>query len=232
MELNREDSGEMYLPDNQGGYVPESGTQNFSVQGLSDALTSLESEVTVVQPPAEEYTLLLEVTMADQPGCLHPPTFSWNPNHPMPHLVSSESESMLPLVGSAPPSATWMGQVEEGDGCTPRVPTSWLRGRPPEAHLAKDGAGNLLPSSADRGGVNSDGYSTVSETQSTCCHRRKWQGEKLLTPAHLDMLIFKSTDPNTDVTCTLWRFDVQGWLDQYQEEYDATYLQQFERISG
>ena len=25
-------------------------------------------------------------------------------------------------------------------------------------------------------------------------------------------------DPNADVTYTLWRFDVQGWLDQYQEE--------------
>ena len=35
---------------------------------------------------------------------------------------------------------------------------------------------------------------------------------------HLDMPIFKSTDPNTDVTYTLWRFNVQGWLDQYQEE--------------
>ena len=32
------------------------------------------------------------------------------------------------------------------------------------------------------------------------------------------MLIFKSTDPNVDVMYTLWRFDVQGWLDQYQEE--------------
>ena len=32
------------------------------------------------------------------------------------------------------------------------------------------------------------------------------------------MLIFKSTDPNADFTYTLWRFDVQGWLDQYQEE--------------
>ena len=78
MELNREDIGEMYSPDNQGEYMPESGMQNFSIQGLSDALTSLESEVTVVQPPAEEYALLLEVTMADQSGCLHPPTFSWN----------------------------------------------------------------------------------------------------------------------------------------------------------
>ena len=78
MELNREDIDEMYLPDDQGEYVSESGVQNFSIQGLSDALTSLESEVTMVQPPAKEYVLLLEVTMADQPGHLHPPTFSWN----------------------------------------------------------------------------------------------------------------------------------------------------------
>ena len=78
MELNRENSGEMYSPDDQGGYVLESGMQNFSVQGSSDALMCLESEVTMVQPPAEEYTLLLEVTMADRPGHLHPPMFSWN----------------------------------------------------------------------------------------------------------------------------------------------------------
>ena len=32
------------------------------------------------------------------------------------------------------------------------------------------------------------------------------------------MPIFKSTDPNADVMYTLRRFDVQGWLDQYQEE--------------
>ena len=68
----------MYSPDDQGGYVPELGMQNFSVQGLSDVLMSLESEVTVVQPPAEEYVLLLEVTMAYHPGYLHPPAFSWN----------------------------------------------------------------------------------------------------------------------------------------------------------
>ena len=78
MELNREDIDEMYLPDDQGEYVPESGAQNFSIQGLSDALTSLKPEVTMVQPPAEEYTLLLEVTMADRPGHPHPPVFSWN----------------------------------------------------------------------------------------------------------------------------------------------------------
>ena len=70
----------------------------------------------------------------------------------------------------------------------------------------------------NRGGMDSDGYSTVSEAQSTCHHRRRQWGEKHLAPAHLDMPIFKLTDPNVDVTYTLWRFDVQGWLDQYQEE--------------
>ena len=64
MELNREDSGEMYSPDNKGEYMSEVGMQNFSIQGLSDALMSLKSEVNGVQPPAEEYALLLEVTMA------------------------------------------------------------------------------------------------------------------------------------------------------------------------
>ena len=76
MELQQEESGEMYLPDDQGECLPaEAGVQNFSIQGLSDVLTSLDSEVTVVEPPAEEYALLLEVTMADQPGHLCPPTF-------------------------------------------------------------------------------------------------------------------------------------------------------------
>ena len=78
MELNREDAGEMYSPDNQGEYMPKAGMQNFSVQGLSDVLMSLESKVTVVQSPAKEYALLLEVTMADQPRHPHLPAFSWN----------------------------------------------------------------------------------------------------------------------------------------------------------
>ena len=49
MELTKGDEpGEMYSPDDQGEYVPELGVQNLSIQGLSDALTSLEFEVTVV----------------------------------------------------------------------------------------------------------------------------------------------------------------------------------------
>ena len=79
MEPNKgEESGEMYSPDNQGEYTPESGIHNFSIQGLSDTLTTLESEVTVVHPPSEEYALMMEVTMAYHPRCPCPPTFSWN----------------------------------------------------------------------------------------------------------------------------------------------------------
>ena len=75
MEPNKgEESGEMY----QGEYVPKAGVLSFSIQGLSDALTALDTEVTMVQPPSEGYTLLLEVTMADHPGHPHPPAFSWN----------------------------------------------------------------------------------------------------------------------------------------------------------
>ena len=79
MEPNKgEESGEMYSPDDQGEYKPKLGTHNFSVQGLSDALMALESEVMVVQSPSQKYALLLEVTMADCPGCPCPLAFSWN----------------------------------------------------------------------------------------------------------------------------------------------------------
>ena len=65
MELNQEDLGELYSPDDQGEYMPEACMQNFSVQGLSNVLAFLDSEATVAQPLAEEYALLLEITMAD-----------------------------------------------------------------------------------------------------------------------------------------------------------------------
>ena len=79
MEPNKgEESGEMYLPDEQGEYVPEVGASSFSVQGLSDALTALDTEVKEVQSPSEEFALQLEVMMADCPGCPHPSSFSLN----------------------------------------------------------------------------------------------------------------------------------------------------------
>ena len=94
-----------------------------------------------------------------------------------------------------------MEQIEEGGGHTPKVPITQLRGRPPKPCPTKDGAGNSLLSSPDRGGMDSDGYSMVNKAQSTHHHRRKWQGVKHLVP-----------------TYTLWRVNVKGWLDEYQEE--------------
>ena len=147
-------------------------------------------------------------------------------DHPVPHMMSSESDSMPLLVGSTPLSVTWMGQLEKGGSHSLRVSGSQPRGRPPKQCPSKDGMGNLPPSSPDRDGVDSDGYSMVSEAPSSHHHRRKWHGEKWLASAHLDMPIFKLTDPNVDVTYTLWRFDVQGWLDPIPgREYDATHLQ-------
>ena len=37
-------------------------------------------------------------------------------------------------------------------------------------------------------------------------------------PAKLDLPIFKSTDPSTEVMYTIWRFDIQSWLEQYTKE--------------
>ena len=48
-------------------------------------------------------------------------------------------------------------------------------------------------------------------------HRRCQQTEKRLAPARLNLPIFHSTDANADVTYEIWRFNVQGWLDQYDE---------------
>ena len=77
MDSNKhEDSGEMYSPDEQGEYMPLNGAPRFSVQGLSDALADVGEGIT--EPPAEEYAMMLEVTMGDCPGWPHPPTFSWN----------------------------------------------------------------------------------------------------------------------------------------------------------
>ena len=43
------------------------------------------------------------------------------------------------------------------------------------------------------------------------------RAERRLAPARLNLPIFHSTDANADVTYEIWRFDVQGWLDQYDE---------------
>ena len=83
----REDSGEMYSSDEQGEYAPLDGTLRFSMQGLSDALADVGEGITDL--PAEEYTMMLEVMMADHPGQLCPPTFSWNVGMVM-HILKSD----------------------------------------------------------------------------------------------------------------------------------------------
>ena len=76
----------MYSPYKQGEYTPLDGTPRFSVQGLSDALADVGEGIS--EPPAEEYAIMLEVTMADYPGWPHPPTFSWNAKMVM-HVLKS-----------------------------------------------------------------------------------------------------------------------------------------------
>ena len=81
------DSREMYSPDEQGEYVPLNGTPRFSMQGLSDALADVRKGIT--EPPVEECTMMLEMTMADHPGWPHPPTFSCNAGIVM-HVLKSD----------------------------------------------------------------------------------------------------------------------------------------------
>ena len=72
----RKDSGEMYSPDDQGEYTSLDEAPHFSLQGLSDALVHVGEGTG--ETLAEEYTMMLEVTMADFPGQPCPPVFSWN----------------------------------------------------------------------------------------------------------------------------------------------------------
>ena len=77
----------MYSPDEQGECMPLDGTLRFSMQGLSDALADVREGIN--EPPAEEYTMMLEVMMADCPGWPHPPAFSWNAGMVM-HILKSD----------------------------------------------------------------------------------------------------------------------------------------------
>ena len=81
------DSGEMYSPDDQGEYTSLDEAPRFSLQGLSDALADIREGTG--ETPVEEYTMMLEVTMADRPGRPHPPAFSWNVGMVM-HVLKSD----------------------------------------------------------------------------------------------------------------------------------------------
>ena len=88
MDTNRcEDSGEMYSPDEQGEYMPLDGAPRFSMQGLSDALADVGEGIT--EPQAEEYAMMLEVTMANQPGWPRPSVFEENTGMVM-HILKND----------------------------------------------------------------------------------------------------------------------------------------------
>ena len=82
------------------------------------------------------------------------------------------------------------------------------------------GGGGSPPSSPDRGAPDSDGYSTASETASHWCRCRGHRGSrerKRLAPSRLDMPVFKLTDRGAEVMYTLWWFDVDAFLEDYDE---------------
>ena len=122
------------------------------------------------------------------------------------------------LVGSAPPTPVGRERGAEGEK-VPAVPASRPRGRPPKKVCpVREAPANSPPSLPDRGGVDSDAMSMASEMS---YRSRPWQRhrrEKRLVPAKLDLPIFKSVDSSAGVTYTIWRFDIQSWLEQYTEE--------------
>ena len=60
------------------------------MQGLSDALAEVGGEIEDTQ--MEEYTMMLEVMMADHPCWPRPPMFSWNVRMVM-HILKSDPVS-------------------------------------------------------------------------------------------------------------------------------------------
>ena len=145
-----------------------------------------------------------------------------NPVHNIPVVAARGSDSLSQLVGSAPQQVGRASGVEEVTEArlTTCTGAAQPHRRPPKSQCTIVGRGDLPCSSLDRGAPDSEGYSTASETAG-CWHRcrghRGSRERKQLVPTRLDMPIFKSTDPGAEVMCTLWRFDVDTFLKQYDE---------------
>ena len=125
-----------------------------------------------------------------------------------PSPAVSESDSNPQLQGNTPQPTRWPGLADELTNMRgARTVSVKQRGRPLKKQPMGDG-GSSPPSPPYRGGADSDGGQ----------HRqRRQRNEKCLAPACLDMPIFKTIDPNTDVMYNIWKFDVEGWLDQYDK---------------
>ena len=90
------------------------------------------------------------------------------------------------------------------------------RKTPKEATHEGDG-GSSPPSSPDHGGADSEGFSTAVKVVGGQRRCRRWRNEKHLAPMCLDMPVFKIIDLKADIMYTIWKFDVEGCLDQYDE---------------
>ena len=103
------------------------------------------------------------------------------------------------------PPLMWGLCINVDDHLSLRLPLSWER---------------FTPSSPDRGALDSDGYSTTSETVGHRHHCRGHRGsreKKWLATVRLDMPVFKLINPGVKVMYTLWHFDVDAFLKQYDE---------------
>ena len=130
----------------------------------------------------------------------------------------STSSGSSQLVGGAPP----VPEAQEGvtESGAPRLNVARPHRQQIKAKPAPGGGGGggSPPSSPEcPGGADSDDYSTASESGEGRRCRGCQQAERRLVLARLNLPIFCSTDANADVTYEIWRFDVQGWLDQYDE---------------
>ena len=145
-----------------------------------------------------------------------------NPAYNAPVGATRESDSLSQLVGSAPQQDGRTSRIGERTEARPAGCPGTARpcGRPPKTQCTMVGGGGPPPSSPDRGVLDSDGYSTASETaghRHRCRGRRGSRERKWLVPVRLDMPTFKSTDPGVEVMYTLWHFDVDAFLEQYDE---------------
>ena len=145
-----------------------------------------------------------------------------NPAYNAPVGAARESDSLSQLVGSAPQQdgrTSGIGEKTEARpvGCTGAAHPCR---RPPRTQCTTVGGGGSPPSSPDRGAPDSDRYTTASETAGhwhRCRGCRGSRERKRLVPVRLHMPIFKLTDLGAEVTYMLWHFDVDAFLEQYDE---------------
>ena len=132
------------------------------------------------------------------------------------HTSGSTSSRSSQLVGGAPPVPEAQDGAAEAE--TPKANVGKPQRCQARARPVLGRGGGSPPSLPEcPGGADSDDYSTASESGGDHRYRRHWQPERGLVPARLNLPIFRSIDANADVTYEIWCFDVQGWLDQYDE---------------